>query len=84
MRVTVLNHVGNFCEYWAAAFEDFQYDKTDPYCHIPMAPIEDWCEDVFGEQDIWGSDPVTGWKRMRNVFYFTQESARDMFVLRWA
>jgi len=42
-----------------------------------------WCEQTFGPQDIWGRDIITGWKRMRNRYYFVGEDKLNWFVLRW-
>jgi hypothetical protein len=50
----------------------------------PLLPrIDEWCEQTFGAQDIWGEDPVTGWKRMRNKYFFTDEAKLNWFILRW-
>jgi hypothetical protein len=46
--------------------------------------IDTWCGETFGDQDYWGEDPVTGWKRMRNKYYFTDDRKLTLFVLRWS
>lgn len=80
MKITAIDKT---VDYYFAELGEFVAPDRDIFCNIPMKPLEDWCESVFGEQDIWGSEPVSGWKRMRNTFYFTREELRDMFVLRW-
>ena len=50
-----------------------QYDETDI-----------WCEETFGIRDAWGEIPVTGWKRMRNKYYFIEERNLELFVMRWS
>lgn len=46
--------------------------------------IDSWCENTFGPGDLWGEEPQTGWKRMRNKFYFTEEQKLEWFVMRWS
>jgi hypothetical protein len=46
--------------------------------------IDRWCEETFGVSDIWGENPVNGWKRMRNKYFFTDEAKLNWFVTRWA
>lgn len=46
--------------------------------------VDKWCEQTFGPTDIWGENPVNGWKRMQNKYFFTSESLLNMFVLRWS
>jgi hypothetical protein len=46
--------------------------------------IDIWCIQTFGKSDLWGEEPVTGWKRMQNKFFFTEENKLMLFVLRWS
>lgn len=46
--------------------------------------VDAWCEQIFGKSDIWGEEPDHGWKRMRNKYFFTDDSKRTCFMLRWA
>lgn len=46
--------------------------------------INNWCEQTYGTGDLWGEEPVTGWKRMRNKFFFREEKQLEWFVLRWS
>ena len=59
------------------------YEYIDIYDHS-FQDVDAWCTATFGEQDLWGEDPVTGWKRMRNTYYFTDKSKKDWFVVRWS
>lgn len=56
----------------------------DPYGSYWYPDIDAWCESTFGEMDLWGDEPQTGWKRMRNKYFFTEEKLMSMFVLRWS
>jgi hypothetical protein len=46
--------------------------------------IDIWCIQTFGKSDLWGEEPQTGWKRMRNKYCFTDKAKRELFILRWA
>ena len=46
--------------------------------------ITEWCTQTFGTEDCWGADPISGWKRMTNRYYFTDEQNLELFVLRWS
>ena len=46
--------------------------------------IDAWCEETFGASDIWGENPVSGWKRMTNKYFFTDPAKRDWFITRWS
>jgi hypothetical protein len=50
---------------------------------VYLDDVDAWCEQTFGPQDVWGSAPVTGWKRMFWKYCFTDEEMLSMFVLRW-
>lgn len=45
--------------------------------------IDDWCESTFGQQDLWGEQPVSGWKRMRAKYFFTDSSKLSWFLIKW-
>lgn len=49
-----------------------------------FSQCDEWCTESFGDSDIWGTEPVTGWKRMRNKYYFTEEKQLNWFVIKWA
>ena len=55
----------------------------DPWGGDWYPDIDIWCIQTFGKSDLWGEKPVTGWKRMRNKYFFTEEKLLDMFVMRW-
>jgi hypothetical protein len=46
--------------------------------------IDAWCEQTFGPQDVWGREIESGWKRMRNRYYFVGEDRLNWFVMRWS
>jgi hypothetical protein len=46
--------------------------------------VDQWCEGTFGPSDLWGENPVNGWKRMRNKYFFIDESTLGWFVTRWS
>jgi hypothetical protein len=56
----------------------------DPYGLDWYPDIDEWCEGTFGESDGWGEEPLNGWKRMRNRYFFTDEAKLNWFVTRWA
>jgi hypothetical protein len=55
----------------------------DPWGREWFSEIDQWCNDSFGEQDVWGQNPVSGWKRMRHKYFFTKEDMCSMFMIRW-
>ena len=57
---------------------------VDPWYENSFPEVDKWCKETFGMQDLWGGTPKSGWKRMRNSYYFTDNSLRSMFVLRWS
>jgi hypothetical protein len=63
---------------------DEDHQSGDTWYERSFPDVDSWCEHTFGEQDLWGETPVTGWKRMRNQYFFTEEGKRDWFVMRWA
>lgn len=56
----------------------------DPYGHGWYPDIDAWCESTFGEMDLWGDEPQTGWKRMRSKYFFTDQKKLEWFVMRWS
>jgi hypothetical protein len=46
--------------------------------------IDQWCNETFGSEDLWGENPVNGWKRMRDKYFFIDEAKLSWFVLRWS
>lgn len=72
-------------DYHIVELEEPEWIKDlNPWYHHHYKDTDDWCEKTFGPGDIWGEEPVTGWKRMRNKYFFTKESLRSWFVLRWS
>ena len=70
-------------EYYIVEVDAF-HDHRDPWYYTSFKEIDKWCVQTFGAQDFWGVDPKTGWKRMRNRYFFGTQSKRDWFVLRWS
>ena len=61
-----------------------QGSNTD-LCRINWFPdVDVWCEQIFGKSDIWGEEPDNGWKCLHNKYFFTDDSKRTYFILRWA
>ena len=55
----------------------------DPWGRQWFPEVDKWCTETFGATDSWGKDPVSGWKRIRNQYFFTDESKRTWFIVRW-
>jgi hypothetical protein len=70
--------------YYIAVLEEPINSSHDLWYHESYKDTDEWCEQTFGAQDSWGENPVTGWKRMRNKYFFTTDASRGLFVLRWA
>lgn len=69
--------------YYAAELEEV--DNSYDIWGIDWYPdIDQWCKDTFGQQDFWGEEPVTGWKRMRNKYFFVKEDQLAWFLIRWS
>ena len=64
------------------AITDGMY-AADPWGRLWFPEIYTWCNATFGKEDMWGAQPITGWKRMRNTYFFTSEEMMCMFKLRW-
>ena len=74
-------------EYYTVAVEQEAYDwiyliNDGAIGREPWNSIDDWCEETFGEQGVWGSAP-SSWKRMGPKYFFQHERDRTWFVLRW-
>jgi len=68
--------------YYVAELEEL--DTPDDIWGIHWyTDIDKWCESTFGQQDIWGEEPVTGWKRIRNKYVFVKEDQLSWFLIRW-
>ena len=79
----ILEYYGN--DYYIAELEyPEQAKKLDIWGLSWYTEIDDWCTRTFGPQDMWGEEPVSGWKKMRNKYYFTKDSQRAFFILKWA
>ena len=59
-------------------------NNYDPWHYEAYHEVDNWCTQTFGKTDIWGEEPVTGWKRMRNSYFFLYESHLTLFKLRWS
>ena len=72
-------------DYYILQLEDEDiFESSDKWGHELFPEQIEWCRQTFGDEDIWGELPVTGWKRMRNKFFFTTEDQRTLFALRWS
>ena len=75
-------------DYYVAELDEPDWNPVrnhgfDPWGGNWYPDIDIWCIQTFGKSDLWGEKPVTGWKRMRNKYFFTEEKLLDMFVMRW-
>lgn len=59
-------------------------DPIDNWGHTWYPEADQWCTKTFGETDLWGENPVNGWKRMRNKYFFSEEKLLTLFVLKWS
>lgn len=46
--------------------------------------VDEWCENTYGEEDMWGSPPLSGWKRMRNKYFFVEGDKLSWFLIKWS
>mgnify|MGYP003352725831 CR=1 FL=1 len=81
MNLEIGDHWDEFY-YTVEIMEDHLPD--DPWYHRSFPNVDTWCAETFGDQDRWGDEPVTGWKRMRNTYFFTEKSKMDWFVVKWS
>lgn len=82
INITVKTHYEGD-EYYIAELPTPDYDNGDPWFFTEFKDTDRWCEDTFGVQDLWGEEPVTGWKRMRNLYFFVDEEQLTWFITRW-
>lgn len=83
MIIETQSRTEQYWGYYTATIDEDHHDG-DPWYHDSFAEISSWCINTFGNEDLWGSKPKSGWKRMRNKFFFDDESKLNLFVLRWA
>ena len=57
--------------------------ENDPWGRTWYPEIDAWCTDTFGQQDAWGEEPNTGWKCLRNKYFFVKEDQLSWFLIRW-
>jgi hypothetical protein len=69
--------------YYVAELEEPADSGKDPWGAEWYRDIDEWCKTTFGHQDLWGEEPCTGWKRMRNKYFFVDEDKLAWFLLRW-
>lgn len=82
MDLTFDNYFSGGVYYTVTINED--HKEGDAWYHQSFQDVDAWCTETFGEHDIWGNEPSSGWKRMRNVYFFTDKSKKDWFVVRWS
>lgn len=81
MRIELLNPDNGGAGYYVAQLEE---PDTSPIWGWDWYPdIDIWCETTFGQEDLWGQEPLSGWKRMRNKYFFVEENQLTCFILRW-
>lgn len=83
MQVDIEEHT---TEYYVATVDRDKYiwslhDHTSSL-YDTWFKIDDWCEQTFGEQGMWGG-PNSTWKRMGPSYYFQHDKDRQWFFLRW-
>ena len=59
-------------------------DPIDNWGHSWYPEADSWCEHTFGSSDLWGEEPLNGWKRMHNRYFFVDQAKLNWFVLRWS
>lgn len=82
MKIETLKPDASGAGYFVAELEEPEL-ADDPWGYKWFPEIDKWCEETFGQQDLWGEDPQTGWKRMRNKYFFTEEDKLTWFMIRW-
>ena len=70
--------------YYIAELDEPEDEVLDIWGHSWFSECDEWCAKTFGKSDLWGEEPVNGWKRMRNKYFFTEEKNLSWFVLRWS
>lgn len=70
--------------YFVAELEEPAWIDIDDIWGLRWFPeIDEWCENTFGPQDLWGEEPVSGWKRMRTKYVFVKEDQLSWFLIKW-
>jgi hypothetical protein len=82
MKLEIVEHYGG--EYHIVDLEEPTHVNHDTWYRDEYLDVDEWCEETFGPQDIWGREIVSGWKRMRNRYYFVGEDKLNWFVTRWS
>ena len=82
MKLEIIEHHGG--DYHIVELEEPVVGLADPWYHNEYLNVDAWCEQTFGPSDIWGQEIVSGWKRMRNRYYFVGEDKFNWFVTRWS
>lgn len=87
MNITIYSPDKEGMGYWIAEIDEpTNIDPKDLY-YIKLKQhidIDEWCEETYGPSDYWGESAISGWKRMRNKYYFVNENDLLMFKLRWS
>ena len=85
MEIKVGPRLGGYCGYYIAELDEQEVtDPIDTWGHSWYPEADDWCNQTFGPSDIWGEESVNGWKRIRNKYFFVEQSSLAMFILRWS
>lgn len=71
-------------DYYIVELEEPLLIGNDTWYREQYLDVDAWCEQTFGAQDVWGEEPVNGWKRMRNKYFFTSEGQVMIFTLMWS
>lgn len=82
MRIELLNPDNGGAGYYVAQLEEPETTVV-PWGWDWYPDIDIWCETTFGQEDLWGQEPLSGWKRMRNKYFFVEENQLTCFILRW-
>lgn len=70
--------------YYIVELEEPKGDGCSPWYHDEYLDVDIWCEQTYGPQDVWGSEIVSGWKRMSNRYFFVGADKLNWFVTRWS
>ena len=82
MKLEIVEYNGG--NYHIVDLEEPQHASKDAWYSEEYLDVDLWCEQTFGLQDVWGSEPVTGWKRIRNRYFFVDKNKLNWFVMRWS
>ena len=82
MKLSLDNHFGAGLYHTVTVEED--HLENDAWYDNSLNEVDAWCVETFGVSDSWGDTPYSGWKRMRNVYFFIDKSKKDWFVIRWS